>query len=137
MLSRLRDERGSWTLIGLLVAVAVGLAIFVFVLMPRVIPEGKNSQAVKEGLVQPKEGQTVVGASMDKAKETDCSSRIRQIRMSIEQYKAENGNAPATLQDMKLPVAAYFYTCPANGQAYQYDGASGAVTCPTPGHNGF
>lgn len=134
MFSHVRNERGNWTLIGLLVAVAVGLALVVFVFLPRM---GTGNQAVKEGLVQPKEGQTVVGASIDKAKETDCNARVRQLRMGIEQYKVSNENPPPTLQDMRLPVAADFYACPANGQPYQYDPASGVVRCTTPGHEGF
>jgi len=134
MMSRLRNESGQWTLVGLMVAIAVGFVILFVVLLPRLTP---GERAVKEGLVKPKEGQTVIGASLDKAKETSCSSSLRQIRMAIDYYKAENGQPPATLQDLKMPTSGSFYTCPATGQPYRYDPNSGTVSCSTPGHGGF
>jgi hypothetical protein len=134
MLSRLRDESGQWTLIGTMVAIAVGFFILFVVLLPRLTP---GRQAEKEGLVKPKEGQTVIGASIDKAKQTACSSNLRQIRMAIDYYKAENGQPPPSLQALKLPTSGTFYTCPATGLPYHYDPNSGTVSCPTPGHQGF
>lgn len=128
MFSRLRDESGNWTLIGLLVAIAIGLALVVFVLLPKMMP---GEQARNIGLVQPKAGQTVVGAAMDKGKETECSSNLRQIRTVIDAARASGDQLPATLQDMKLGSIT---TCPMSGQAYQYDPNAGQVKCPTPGH---
>jgi type II secretory pathway pseudopilin PulG len=128
MFSRLRDESGNWTLIGLLVAVAIGTVLVVFVLLPMMSP---GSRAEKEGLIKPKAGQTVVGASMDKGKETECMSNLRQIRMSIDASRAAGEQLPASLQDLKLGSAG---TCPMNGQPYQYDPSTGQVRCATPGH---
>ena len=135
MFSKLRDESGQWTLIGLLVAVAVGLVIMTVVLLPRLNP--KNSEAVKEGLVNPKPGQTVVGASLDKARQTECNSNIRQIKTALEYYKAENGQYPASLQDLRMKISESFFTCPATKQPYQYDPNTGQVRCTTQGHEGF
>jgi len=135
MLSRLRGERGSWTLVGLLVAAGALIAIMFVVLLPRISPEGKTRQeAEKQGLVQVKEGQTVLGASIDKGKETSCMSNLRNIRMLIESTKAAGDQLPATLQDMRLGSGG---VCPATGQPYQYDPTTGTVRCLTPGHQGL
>jgi hypothetical protein len=128
LLSLLRSNRGNWTLIGLLVAVAVGLIIMFTVLLPRIMP---GEQARQAGLVQPKPGQTVLGASLDKGKETQCMSNLRQIRMMLNAQSQSGEQLPATLQDMKLGSAG---VCPVSGQPYQYDATTGQVKCTTPGH---
>jgi competence protein ComGC len=130
----IRNERGNWTLIGLLVCLVIGLGLLVFLFLSHLSP---GEQARKEGLVQPKEGQTVLGASIDKAKDTQCAGNLRQIRMMIDSYKAENGQWPASLQDLRMQVAPDFFKCPTSGRDYQYDPASGKISCPTPGHEGF
>ncbi|MBI2841803.1 MAG: hypothetical protein HYX78_00215 [Armatimonadetes bacterium] len=129
--SRLRDESGNWTLIGLLVALAAAGALFFVVIMPKM---GTGEQAQQEGLITPEEGQTVYGAAIDKGKETACSSNLRQIRMSIESYKTERGQPPALLQELKLGSGGM---CPASGQPYQYDARTGQVICSTQGHQGL
>lgn len=127
----IRNEKGNWTLVGLLVAVGIGFALLFFVLLPQ-IQQGSDGQAQKEGLVNPKEGQTVVGASIDKGKETQCMSNLRQIRMLLESTKMQGEQLPATIQDMKLGSAGT--SCPVSGQLYQYDPNTGQVKCTTPGH---
>ena len=129
MLSRLRNERGNWTLISLLVAVAIIGVLFYVFLAPQL--GSKNSRAVKEGLVQPKENQTIVGASLDKGRETQCMSNLRQIRMLVDSAKNSDEGLPASLEDMKLGSIS---TCPVSGKPYQYDAATGTVKCTSPGH---
>ena len=118
MLGSVRGNKGNLTLVGLFVAVAI-IAILCVVLFRPLLFGG--SQAERQGLVHPKHGQTVLGASVDKAKETQCSSNLRQIRMSIDAYKAENGQPPANLQALKLPVSSSFPELPVSGQPYRYD----------------
>jgi hypothetical protein len=141
MFSRLGDERGSWTLVGLLVAVAAGIVIMFVVLLPHINSGGgtaTGARAQKEGLVKPGgpsgQSRTLVGASLDKGKETACMSNLRGIRQMITYYKTSGDPLPATLQDMKLGSAAF---CPVNHQLYQYDPNTGAVRCLTPGHEGL
>ena len=135
MFSVLRNERGSWTLIGLLVAAGVMMALFFVVLLPKISPEGRTrTQATKEGLVKPKEGQTILGASIDKGKETACMSNLRGIRQILEYTKASGDLLPASLRDMKLGSAGL---CPVSNQSYQYDPTTGQVRCATPGHEGL
>ncbi|MEN6371969.1 MAG: hypothetical protein ABFD64_08140 [Armatimonadota bacterium] len=133
MFSTLRNERGNWTLVGLLVAVAIGFVLVFCVLLPRV-QQGTGDKAKREGLINPKQGQTVVGASMDKGKETQCMSNLRQIRMTIESDKASGEQLPATIQDMGLGSVG---VCPVSNQPYQYDPNAGTVKCTTPGHEGL
>jgi len=135
VLSQLRNRRGSWTLIGLLAATAIVAVVMAVVVFGRLGPEGRTRQeAVNEGLVQPKEGQTVLGAAVDKSKQTACMTNLRQIRQMIEYQKAESGQPPATLQDLRLGSAG---NCPQTGQPYQYDPTTGSVRCATPGHEGL
>lgn len=133
MFSELRNERGNWTLVGLMVAVAIGFVLMFFVFLPHV-QQGTGGRAEKEGLINPKEGQTVVGASIDKGKETQCMSNLRQIRMMIESNKMSDEQLPATIQDMRLGSAGM---CPVTNQTYQYDPSGGVVKCSTPGHEGL
>lgn len=135
MFSVLRNERGSWTLIGLLVSIAIIAVLFAVVIFPRISPEGRTKeQAAKEGLIKPKEGQTVLGASIDKGKETACMSNLRGIRQMIDYTKASEESLPASLRDMKLGSAGL---CPVTSQPYQYDPATGQARCTTPGHEGL
>lgn len=130
MFSTLGNERGNWTLVGLLAAVGIGFALMFFVLLPQ-IQQGSGGRARKEGLVNHKEGQTVVGASIDKGKETQCMSNLRQIRMILESTKMQGEQLPASMQDMKLGSTGM---CPVSGQLYQYNPNTGQVKCTTPGH---
>jgi hypothetical protein len=131
MFSRLRNENGNFTLVGLLAAVAVIMVLVFVVLLPKL---NSTDKAVKEGLVKPKDGQTIYGASLDKAKETECSSNLRQIRMQIsaEKTQSENGELPPTLDAMKISKS--IQSCPVSKQPYVYNPTAGTVQCPTPGH---
>lgn len=146
MLSLLKNERGNWSLVGLLVALAVGFLIYFTVLMPK-MDSGKKAE--QEGLIKPKGNQTVVGASMDKAKETSCSSNLRQVRMLVDQAYTQAGQYPSSLESLERserdspkemgtpkPVAEILadISCPASGQPYNYDPSKGTVSCSTQGH---
>ena len=137
MFSHIRNERGSWTLVGLLVAVAVGMVVFFVVLMPK-MTTGTGAQAEKEGLLKPGgpsgQSKTVVGASLDQAKATACRSNLDQIRTLVKYAQAQGEPLPASIQEMKLGSAS---NCPVTNQPYQYDPNTGVVKCQTPGHEGL
>jgi len=80
---------------------------------------------------------TVFGKAIDTGKATDCSERLRQIRMGIEQYKATGANEqnPPTLKDIGLGVNPDYFQCPVSNKPYTYDPATGTVHCPT--HTNF
>ncbi len=136
MFLALRNERGNWSLIGLLVAVAIGVGIMAYFLMPGLLGSGTatGNQAGEQGIVETKPGQTVVGASIDQGKATQCMSNLRQIREWIVYTKTSGDPLPQTIEDMKLGSAA---RCPVSGQLYQYDPSTGEVKCTTPGHEGL
>ncbi len=122
------NNRGNWTLIGLLAAVAIVVIVGVIYF------GGQETTTVKSDseLLDPhSQKQTTVGKAMDTAKATDCQERLRQIRLGIEQSKITNETNPPTLQDIGLGVSNDYFQCPVSNQPYSYDAASGAVKCPT------
>lgn len=138
----LRNERGNWTLIGLLLAVAIVVVLAALMFggggNGKLSPEGRLKQANQEsGLnVKPKEGQSVVGASMDVAKDTQCQSNLRQIRMSIQMSQQQDGAFPPAI-DAKQVGSVQVMSCPVSGQQYTYNPSNGTVKCTTKGHEGY
>lgn len=124
------DDRGNWTLIGLLVAAAI------IVILAGVYYAGGRVATVKENsplLDKSSTKKTVAGKAIDTAKAEDCRQRLTQIRTGIETYKTSNGTEanPSTLEDIGLGVSTDYFYCPVSGKAYIYDSAAGTVQCPT------
>ncbi len=133
------NNRGSWSLIGLLVAVAI-----VIVVAAIMMGGGKNGPVPSTvgkknaGMLDSKSTkQTVFGRSMDTAKATDCRERLNQIRLGIQNWKAMEATEanPRTLKDIGLGVGSDYFQCPMSGKAYTYDPTTGIVKCPT--HDNF
>jgi len=127
------NNRGNWTLIGLLVAVAIVVVAFA------VYMGGGGPSTVEEDselLDQSSQKQTVYGKAIDTAKDTECQERLRQIRLGIVNYKAVSATEqnPPTLKDIGLGVSTNYYQCPVSGQPYSYDPATGQVKCQNPSH---
>ena len=125
-----RNNRGSWTLIGLLVVVAI-IAIVVAVKFAG----GPMTTADKDKSLLDKAStkHTTVGRAMDTAKSVDCRTRLQQIRSGIEMYKqsSESGGPPPTLKDAVPGVSTTYFSCPVSGQAYTYDSTTGTPACPS------
>ena len=124
------NNRGNWTLIGLLV-VAVIIAVAAVYMYA-----GGSATTVKEDsplLDKSSEKQTVVGKAIDTGKSEVCRQQIDQIRKGIETFKTAdpNGVNPPTFKDIGLGVSNTFFQCPVSGTPYTYDPATGRVTCPT------
>jgi competence protein ComGC len=123
--SILHNERGSWSLIGLLVVVVIGLVLVLMFMGPQSKPD-------KDG------AHTTVGRSMNMAKETECKSNLTQIRTAITMYRSEHEAAPASLADVQLGTSSpEFVKCPVGKEAYVYDAAAGTIHCPHAGHENF
>jgi len=124
------NNRGNWSLIGILAAAAI------VVILSVVYFGGGDTMTVKEDselLDQSSEKQTVVGKALDTGKAEDCRQRLHQIRVGVESYKAmsvSEGNPP-TLKDIGLGVSSSYFYCPVSGKAYEYDPSNGTVRCPT------
>jgi type II secretory pathway pseudopilin PulG len=116
-------RRGSWTLIELLVAVVILIALAAW-LLPRYLGSGKNSAV----------GQTVQ-APIERAKGVDCQNNLQQIRYAITMAQQTEERFPGSLNDLKLGREMLF--CPVSKQPYQYDRATGRVWCPYPAHQRF
>lgn len=130
------NNRGNWTLIGLLVAVAI------VVVLGAVYFGGASFTSVdkdNKALDQASDKKTVVGQALDTAKGEDCRQRLNQIRAGISTYQASTGTEgfPATLKDIGMGVSTDYFYCPVNNQPYAYDPTTGKVSCQYKGHEGF
>ncbi|HEY3398593.1 MAG TPA: hypothetical protein VGM19_13140 [Armatimonadota bacterium] len=120
------SRRGSATLIGLLVVVAI-IMIAVWWLYLR--PAGNVQRKPRFA----GEAQTVLGQSLQKGQTVDCINNLHQLRMALQMEKDSTGEWPAAL-DPKWGVPL---KCAVSGQAFKYDPATGAVSDPTPGHEKY
>ncbi len=125
------NNRGNWTLIGLLAAVAI-----VAILAAYYTVGGGGVGTVKKDsklLDSKSEKKTVIGQSIDTGKAADCQQRIHQIRLGIDAYKSSSASDanPSSFKDIGLGVSTDYFKCPVSGQAYTYDPATGRVQCPT------
>jgi hypothetical protein len=132
----LNNNRGNWTLIGLL----VGVAIVIVAIAMMWGGNGSNfTTAGKAGqdLQAQSDKKTVIGQSMDAAKGSQCKQQLVQIRQSIEMFKSSNEENPASLKDLGLAVGPEFFVCPTSKMPYVYDPAAGTVRCPYQYHTNF
>lgn len=130
------NNRGNWSLVGLLVAVAIVAVISaMYFTGTGFTTVGKNNKM----LDQSSKKHTVVGKAMDTAKGEDCRQRLIQIRTGISTYQSTSGseNFPATLKDIGMGVSTDYFYCPVSNQPYVYDPATGKVSCQYKGHEGF
>lgn len=132
------NNKGNWSLIGLLLAVVI-----VMVVAAIYLGGSKNANFTTVGSKNQKlldsksQKETVVGKAMDTARASDCSEHLRQIRMGIENFKMSgtDDKNPASLKDLNLGVPETYFKCPVSNQPYTYDPATGTVKCPT--HTNF
>jgi flagellin-like protein len=127
------NNRGNWSLLGLLVAVAIVVIAAAYLYGGRggVVTVDSNSKLLDKASKK----QTTLGKAMDTAKAADCRQRLIQIRSAIQMYRDQSTDAtpenPKSFKDMGLGVSTDFYQCPMSGQLYTYDPATGTVKCPT------
>lgn len=115
-----RDNRRTWTLIGVLAVVMV-----IVILVALKLAGGSATTADKDE------------RSMDAVKSATCQQQLRQTRAGIDAYRqsrADKGNPP-TLKDALSGISGTYFQCPVTSQAYSYDPNTGTVACPS--HPGF
>ena len=130
------NNRGNWTLIGLLVAVVIIMVLGAMYFGGA----GFTTVGKNEKLLDPASNkQTVVGKAMDTAKGEDCRQRLIQIRTGISAYQTTDGSEsfPATLKDVGLGVSTDYFYCPVSNQPFVYDPTTGKVNCQYKGHESF
>lgn len=131
------NNRGNWSLIGLLVTLAIVIAAAAYFMgkAPAGGPStvGKNTSVLDS---QSKKG-TVFGKAIDTGKATDCREHLNQIRLGIAAYKASatDDRNPQSFKDIGLSVGMDYFQCPMSNVPYTYDPATGTVKCQT--HNTF
>ena len=125
------NNRGNWSLIGLLAAVAIIaiLAAYYYAGSGGVATVRSDSKLLDKSSKK----KTIVGKLLDTAKAEVCREQLDQIRKGIVNYKAMNGTEenPKTFKDIGLGVSTTYFRCPVSNQPYSYDPATGKVTCPT------
>lgn len=92
---------------------------------------GGRKSARKDGL-----GTTIPGAARYKAKDEVCRSNITQARAAVQLLSInEDDRPPATLAEARLP--AEMLSCAVGKESYDYDPATGKISCPHPGHEKY
>lgn len=127
------NNRGNWTLIGLLAAVAI-VAILAAVYLVGGDSGGTVTVKKDSKLLDSKSTKkTIVGRSIDTGKAADCQQRIHQIRLGIDTYRSSSASEtnPSSFKDIGLGVSNDYFKCPVSEEAYRYDPATGTVQCPT------
>lgn len=80
-------------------------------------------------------GQTIIGASMYKAKDEVCKSNLGQVRAAVQIRHTTDDEYPANIEDTR--IGQDFYRCPIGKEPYQYDPQTGEVHCLHPGHEKY
>ncbi len=129
----LRDNRGQWGIVALIVTVAL-MAVFAYLLWPTYMGNstpgiGQKSQGVMNG---------GPATPLERGQGIECANDLQQIRSAINMYKQSNEQAPASLSDLSsYGITGEMLRCPISKQPYSYDPSQGMVYCTTPGHEKF
>jgi hypothetical protein len=134
-------ERGSWSLVGLLIAAVIMILLFYYMFTQLTgVERTRTVQPPGAEVIGPGElqgGDTSLPGSIEAAKSTQCKSNLRQIRLAIEQA-VSSGQPASSLSDLSsYGVTSQITKCPAGGEQYVFDPQAQSVHCPHPGHEGF
>lgn len=130
------NNRGNWTLIGLLVAMVIVFVAAAYLMGKS--PGGVSTVGKNNSVLDSKSTKnTVFGKAIDTGKATDCQERLNQIRLGIQSYKTTgtDDRNPQSFKDIGLSVGMDYFQCPMSNVPYTYDPATGTVKCPT--HNSY
>jgi len=70
-----------------------------------------------------------VTTPIEKGKAVQCLAQIRRIETAIQMYHTEQGTFPPNLSELTDLAEDDFY-CPVTKNPYDYNPATGKVTCP-------
>ena len=123
----LRDRRGQWAIVEILVVAAI-IIVAAYFILPGYLGGGKTKNGEVDRVHTP----------IGQAESVDCRNNLNQIRSAIEmeQTSGEEGRAPASIADLG-PSMSSVSKCPISGKEYSYEAATGRVSCTTPGHEGY
>lgn len=130
-------QRGNTLAATLVVIVIILLLVTVFFFGSQGGMFGKQESASQpkgraDGL-----GKTIPGKVRYGAKDEECRSNLGQVRafLQLAQNSSTEDTVPKSLDEAQVPQSVR--SCPIGKEAYSYDPASGKVTCPHPGHEGY
>ncbi|MDH4179594.1 MAG: hypothetical protein OEV33_03715, partial [Armatimonadota bacterium] len=77
---------------------------------------------------------TVIGGTKDRAQDVVCRNNLAQLRAAIGIQAGTSGVNPPSLDSLHAGVDL---ACPGGDEPYEYDPATGRVSCVHPGHGSF
>lgn len=118
-------RRSGQSLIGLLVVVVIGVAIYMLFLGPR---KGTNGERQS----------SVLKKSMDRAEDVNTTNNLLQIQQGISMFKSENERYPVSLDEFKKSTFGSGYPSEmfvdsVSKKPLNYDPQTGQVSSPTGG----
>lgn len=126
--ARRNSRRNGQSLIGLLIVVVVGIALYMLFLGPR---RGTNGETKS----------SILKKSMDKAEDVNTTNNLLQIQQGINMFKSENERFPTSLDEFKASTfgqgyPAEMFVDSVSKRPLNYDAQSGQVSSPTGGLTG-
>lgn len=119
----MRNRRDAWSLVEILVVLALLLILAIW-LLPKYTGRGTEPSG------QPRK--TPENAALA----VQCRNNLQQIRLAIRMARPTGEEPlPTSLQELRLPTEMLY--CSVSRQPYWYDSHTGRVQCPTPTHEGF
>ena len=119
------QRRSGQSLVGLLIVVVIGIAIYLMFLGPRRGSDGERQSSVLK-------------KSLDRAEDVTTTSNLSQIQTGINLFKAENERFPTSLDEFKTSTFGSGYPSEmfvdsVSKQPFNYDAQTGQVSSPTGG----
>jgi hypothetical protein len=124
-LRKKNTRRSGQSLVGLLVVIVIGIAIYMLFLGPRKGTDGERKSSVLK-------------KSLDRAEDVNTTNNLVQIQTGINMFKAENERYPASLDEFKKSTfgsgyPAEMFVDSVSKQPFNYDPQTGQVSSPTGG----
>jgi hypothetical protein len=117
---------------GVMIAMAVvALAVVFFVTGGFGMMGGKKEER-EDGL-----GKTVVGRARYAAEDSACRTQLGQVRQLVEMATDPVDETPPAALSVVSGLPSGYDRCPIDKQNYEYDAATGDVTCPHEGHEDY
>ena len=120
-----KSRRSGQSLVGLLVVIVIGIAIYMMFLGPR---RGTNGERQS----------SVLAKSMTKAEDVNTTNNLSQIQTGINLFKAENERFPTSLDEFRASTLgsgypAEMFVDSVSKQPLNYDAQTGQVSSATGG----
>ena len=121
------------SLMGVMIAMAVvAFAVVFFVSGGFGMMGGEEKEGRDDGL-----GKTLIGQARYAAEDRACKTQLEQVRqlVGLATDPVDNTRPTALSEVDGLPTG--YDRCPIDKQNYEYDAATGEVTCPHEGHEDY